>query len=188
MSGSVRGIEGFHVREALQAVADLHPTLLKAFGGHRAAGGLSFDKDQLALFSEAFETVCCRQLVDFDLGPVLWTDGLLEAQDLTLAFLDGLTILEPFGREFDSPVFELQAELKAIRMIGDGTHARLSLASDNSLFNGIWFKCKNAKDDPLPAAVGQSYRVVFVLKDNIYQNKRSLDIQVLHMASKAMAQ
>ncbi len=185
VSGSVRGIEGFHVREALQAVADRHPTLLKAFGGHRAAGGLSFDRDQLALFAEAFEEVCGRQLSASDLGPVLWTDGLLEAQDLNLAFLDGLNVLEPFGREFDSPVFELYAELKTIRMIGDGTHARLSLVSDNRLFNGIWFKCKNAKDDPLPVAVGQSYRVVFVLKANDYQNKRTLDIQVLHMASKA---
>ncbi len=214
ITGSARGIEEFHVREALQRVADLHPGLLISFGGHKGAGGLTLKLKDFECFKAAFEQATREQLqklqvneskqqcgnrymneydqvkeneqinendTNFYLGPILWTDGELEHQNVNLELFDELLTLEPYGREFEPPVFELTAKLTDIRPIGDGTHARLTLAVDHHHYNGIWFGMRSKSSDRIPVAIGDHVRVIFSLRDNHYRGRRSCDIHVVHM-------
>ena len=55
--GSVRGIKGFSVVEALAACGD---HLIK-FGGHAGAGGLSVEASKLPAFKAAFIAECAKK-------------------------------------------------------------------------------------------------------------------------------
>ncbi|HSX20045.1 MAG TPA: DHH family phosphoesterase, partial [Gammaproteobacteria bacterium] len=90
LTGSIRGIEGFHVGNALQWIMQQKPGLLLAGGGHAGAGGVTLVRDNYAEFAEQFELAAQRQLQGIALGPVIWTDGELEAELLNLQTLDVL--------------------------------------------------------------------------------------------------
>lgn len=180
ITGSVRGIEPFHVREALQYVAQKEPNLLLAFGGHKGAGGLTLALQYFPSFTALFEEACQAQLAPHSpLQPVVWTDGNLSRQELSLDFLRELAVLEPHGREFEPPVFELQGQLVEIRGVGDGTHARVQLKMEGSILSGIWFSARPSTSVSFNVQAGALVRVVCSLKENSFRGKQSLDIQVL---------
>lgn len=52
--GSGRAGQFLHLRDALQFIDDHCPGLLKSFGGHKAAAGLKFHKDNLLLDLQVF--------------------------------------------------------------------------------------------------------------------------------------
>lgn len=181
ITGSVRGVEGFHVREALQEVANRYPDLLLAFGGHKGAGGLTLKRENFDLFSNAFEAAACIQLQHLILEPVIWTEGILPVKHFNLELVDILSQLEPFGREFESPIFECQAILRELRYIGDGTHARVILETEGIKLKGVWFKLRQTNQSTVAVSVGDNVKVAFSVKANTFRNERSLDIQVVHM-------
>ncbi len=183
ITGSVRGLEGFHVRDALQMVANQNPNLLIAFGGHVGAGGLTLKAQDFEAFSFSFEAATRQQLSSESIGPVIWTDGELSAANLNLKFLDKLSLLEPFGREFESPLFETEATLKQLRVVGDGTHARVLLEIDGLRVSGIWFGMRQSEKAPMPVIAGERVKVVYSLRENLYQGNRSLDVLVNSLTS-----
>lgn len=184
ITGSVRGIDTFHVRDALQAVANDNPNLLIAFGGHKGAGGLTLKLENFDQFSHAFEKASIQQIKDkASLGPVIWTDGVLFSDDLNLQLFDELLKLEPFGREFEAPIFEITALLIDLQTVGDGTHARVTLEADGRRFKGIWFGMRKSPEARIPVKKGTVVQMAFSLKDNYFRGKRSFDLHVVHMRS-----
>ncbi len=181
ITGSVRGIAGFHVRQALQAIQDAHPGLLIAFGGHQGAGGLSLLQENLSRFRQAFEDAVRAQLSHADIGPVIWTDGRLLPEMIHRSFVKQLENLEPFGREFDAPVFEMPARFEQVKPIGDGTHVRLWLVSGQYRFKGVWFNCRTQPSSPLPVVEGGYYSVIFSLTEHVYREQRSVELLVYHV-------
>lgn len=181
ITGSVRGIEKFHVREALQSVAMQHPELLIAFGGHGGAGGLTLQEKDFQKFSEAFEAASLLQLADRVLEPVIWTEGEVAVERLSLNFVDILQQLEPFGREFESPIFELRGYLRELRFIGDGTHARVELEVQNARLSGVWFGCRQSTESLVSVKVGDWLKVAFSVKAKVFREQRTLDLHIAHM-------
>lgn len=187
VTGSARGIDGFHVRDALQACADLDPDLFVAFGGHPGAGGLTLQKEKIGTFRELFHQATRAQISESQIGPVLVTDGEVEPGDLTLATVDALAALEPFGRGFEAPLFDGQFTIRASKRVGDGTHARLALeATDGSTVPAIWFAAIEDPSHSLPALVGDRVQVVFELTANEWRD-RTLQLRVRHLAKCAAA-
>ncbi|MEY3183195.1 MAG: hypothetical protein RLZ35_1180 [Pseudomonadota bacterium] len=181
LTGSVRGIVGFHVRKALQAVQDAHPDLLIAFGGHQGAGGLTLLQEHLSLFAHAFEEAVRAQVSSKDIGPVIWTDGQLLPEKIGLSFLNQLRTLEPFGREFDPPVFDMPATVEQVQPVGDGTHVRLRLSAGQHRFKGVWFNCRPEASVALPVVEGGQYSVIFSLTEHVYREQRSVELLVHHV-------
>ncbi len=62
--------------------------------------------DQLEAFHAALSQAVSEQLGEVELYPRILTDGELNAAQLSLASLDELAALAPYGREFDAPLFE----------------------------------------------------------------------------------
>lgn len=98
--GSVRGIKGFSVVEALGAVGE---HLLK-FGGHEGAGGLSLHPDNLEAFSDAWIKECSKRLQDTDLHPYTEADAEVKLDELDLDVVKGLNTFSPFGMGNPTPV------------------------------------------------------------------------------------
>jgi len=183
ITGSVRGIDDFHVRDALQCAANENEEKIISFGGHKGAGGITLKLRDFEWFKEAFERGTRLQLNADSVGPIVWTDGALPLSELNFELLEALNVLEPFGREFEAPIFEMDAFIKNIQWVGDGTHARLVLESENKVVNAIWFSARTSKEIPLKVKIGDKIKIAYLAKKNYFRGKVSMDIQVIHLMS-----
>jgi single-stranded-DNA-specific exonuclease len=147
--GSVRSIGGKDVLEGLRACAHL----LKNFGGHKFAAGLSIETGKLGEFAEAFDlalaepTLSDSEEKEDDEPYPLTIDGACSIEDLDPKTLRELEKIAPFGPGNPEPVFSVRASVKDYRVL-KGRHLKLNLgsseielASNNepSAIGAIWF-------------------------------------------------
>lgn len=105
LKGSARSIVGIHIRDAIEAVAEQHPQLVKFFGGHAMAAGLTIAQKNFEAFRKAFIDVVAQ--VNSEVFQArIYTDGTLKKDELNLTFLQCLEQLGPWGQGFESPIFE----------------------------------------------------------------------------------
>lgn len=53
VKGSARCIPGLHMRDLIEEVAHTHPGLIKRFGGHAMAAGLTLEAHALPVFTDS---------------------------------------------------------------------------------------------------------------------------------------
>jgi len=127
LKGSGRSIPGLHLRDAIDLVDRRHPGLIRQFGGHAAAAGLSLDPGTWGDFAAAFERVCSETLDAAALARIVESDGELEVADCDIATLRMLDAV-PWGQGFPAPVFDGIFEVLQQRAVGrDGQHLKLLL-------------------------------------------------------------
>lgn len=182
IGGSARSIPGFHLRDALQVIQDRYG-LMKAFGGHPMAAGLSLDADKVDDFRDAFNEVVSERIDRASVGPKIESDGSLDAELLTLGSLEEIGSLEPYGQEFPAPVFDDEFDVIEAKYIGDGTHMRLNLARETGdgqtkIFKGVWFRCRDDVHQDVPVANARRARVIYSLSSNTYRGNTSLQLMV----------
>lgn len=179
ITGSARTVEGCHVKNTFDRVRELAPDIIIAGGGHRGAGGLKIHIKHLHDFRQAFEQAVREQVDASQIGPRIITDGELDHSMLNLGTVDELAKLEPYGREFPAPLFQGTFTVASARAIGDGTHCTMALTYSGISVKAVWFRCIG-EDGSMPVQPGATYRLVFGLKDNVWQGKRSLQLMVCH--------
>jgi single-stranded-DNA-specific exonuclease len=174
IKGSGRSIPGLHLRDALDLVSKRHPALIKKFGGHAAAAGLSIAETDLAAFSEAFERVA-RSLLDADdLARRIETDGTLAPEDMTLGvarLLDG----QVWGQGFPAPQFNDDFVVQSQRVVGE-KHLKLHLQKDGSSVEAMLF----GHNEELPPRI----HAVYSLSVNEYNGSQSLQLLIRHWSMK----
>jgi single-stranded-DNA-specific exonuclease len=126
LKGSARSIPGFHIRDALDAVAAHHPQLITRFGGHAMAAGLTLDEEHYPAFAEAFDVEASRLLSEDDLYHTLFSDGELLADEFSLETAQTLREAGPWGQGFPAPLFDGQFRLISQRVVG-ACHLKLVL-------------------------------------------------------------
>ena len=176
VKGSARSINGFHIRDGLDAVAAKHPGLLKKFGGHAMAAGLTIAADDLPAFSDAFDAEVHRQLEADDLTQRILTDGELAESAFSMELAEDLRNAGPWGHQFPEPLFEGRFHLLQQRIVGQ-RHLKLvvmpeggTLALDAIAFNVdilVW-----------PDESIQKVRLVYRLDVNEFRGQRSLQLMV----------
>lgn len=119
IKGSARSIPGIHIRDVLDTVASKHPELLKKFGGHAMAAGMSLYQKDFDAFSKAFNEEVDRQLNRKDLYRVILSDGELSENELNLDLASQLRMAGPWGQEFAEPLFDGEFEVVSRRIIGE---------------------------------------------------------------------
>jgi single-stranded-DNA-specific exonuclease len=183
ISGSFRGVPGFHVRDALQHVADNYPSLLAGFGGHAGAAGATLALADLPTFTSAYEEAARSQLGDAVLAPITMVDGDLDPTLLTLETLDELHSMGPWGKDFPFPIFCSEFRLVHQSAIGDGTHLKLTLERDGQTFSGIWFSAISKDGDAPNLVIGQTARLAYRLQDNWYKGSRTMQLNIVQADS-----
>jgi single-stranded-DNA-specific exonuclease len=126
LKGSARSIDGLHIRDALDAVATRHPDLIAKFGGHAMAAGLSLPEDHYPAFATAFDEEVSRHLCRDDLNGVIYSDGELSGQELSLETAQLLRDASPWGQGFPAPVFEGDFNVVSHRVVGQ-RHLKMTL-------------------------------------------------------------
>ena len=128
LKGSARSIPGFHIRDALDAVAAAHPGLVDKFGGHAMAAGLSLPRGHYEMFSAAFDREVRRRLTPNDLHFEIVTDGELSGEDFTLEVAQLLRTGGPWGQHFPEPCFFGDFRIVGQRVVGE-KHLKLRVSA-----------------------------------------------------------
>ena len=177
IKGSARSIDGVHIRDAIEMIAEQHPHLVSHFGGHAAAAGLTLQKVHFEQFKQAFEQLIST--MDESLfHATVWTDGELATENFQLETVQLLQNLTPWGQKFPSPIFEGVFKVLDSRWLKD-SHLKLRLALDNGqIVEAIAF---NAREKFEFDAMQERVRLVYELDQNEFNGKVSLQLRVIHL-------
>lgn len=138
IKGSARSISGLHLRDVLAHIDAIHPRMIKKFGGHAMAAGLTLNHELLHDFVKAYEKAIAERLTEDDLKYSLLSDGELEAEYLNIEVAHLLRESGPWGQSFPEPLFDGEFKIVEQRIVGD-KHLKLRLKKDKKILDAISF-------------------------------------------------
>lgn len=183
IKGSARSIAGIHIRDVIESVALAHPDLIKHFGGHAMAAGLTIQKADFERFNQALQEV----LLGFDddvFYEQKFTDGALLPDEFSLSFVDRLKNISVWGNGFVPPVFDGKFEVINHRILKD-KHLKLSLkmAGVQYPIDAIWFNYQADSWDYRAFGV----HILYTLDINEWQGSQSLQLVIKDLAVMSVA-
>ncbi|HSJ48944.1 MAG TPA: single-stranded-DNA-specific exonuclease RecJ [Gammaproteobacteria bacterium] len=175
IKGSARSVPGVHIRDVLDAVAARHPGMIRKFGGHAMAAGLSLPLKHFRDFQAAFAAETARHLSDDDLHGVLHSDGELGEADLDLELAETLRNAGPWGQGFPEPLFDGRFEVLEQRIVGE-RHLKLRVRPEEGgkpLEAIAFFQAEHAD-----LGRGERVRLAYRLDVNEFRGVRSTQLRV----------
>jgi len=135
--GSARSIPGFDLYQGLSQCRDI----LKGYGGHPAAAGLTIEESRLPEFVERFQDVAAGWDALHGRDPLLHVDAEVKLMDVSPRAVRELDLLHPFGAGNPEPVFVVRnLTMLDVRVVGDG-HLKLVVRQPGSTpFESIGFR------------------------------------------------
>ena len=177
IKGSARSIEGIHIRDTIEQVAEQYPHLVSHFGGHAAAAGLTLNKAHF----EEFRQIFTQYIAEMDqelFQATLWTDGILPDMAVSLSTLDQIEQLGPWGQKFPLPQFEGSFKVIDYRWLKD-QHLKLKLALGQQVVDAIAFNAADRFEfNPMLSYVD----LVYTLERNVFNGITSLQLQVVYLS------
>src|SRR3989338_6573039 len=170
LKGSGRSIAGLHLRDALDLVSKRHPALIKKFGGHAEAAGLSIAEADFENFVAAFDKVCSELLSSNDLAQRIETDGTLEITEMNMEVARSLDA-QVWGQGFPAPQFNDDFVVQNQRVVGE-RHLKLRLMRNEKIIEDILF----GHNEMLPGQI----HAVYSLSVNEYNGTQSLQLIIRH--------
>lgn len=177
LKGSARSIPSVHIRDVLALVDAKSPALIKRFGGHAMAAGLTIDRATYEEFSTVFNHVLSQIIRDEDLLHRVASDGALEEDDLNLTIAEMLHNAGPWGQTFPEPLFDDEFHLLDQRLVAN-KHLKMVVAKGNRHLNAIAFNIDQAH---WPDYHCQKIHAAYRLDINDYQNKRRVQLIMEHL-------
>lgn len=179
LKGSARSVHGFHIRDALDAVATKHPGLITKFGGHAMAAGLSLELKQFEKFAEAFAGEAERLLSEDQLQAKVLSDGIVETDWLNLDIANLLSDAGPWGQEFPEPLFDGRFNLLQQRRVGQ-KHLKMVLSPTQDPQRAIDAIAFNVADEDWPEEATSEIEIAYRLSVNEFRGTVSLQLMVEH--------
>ena len=179
LKGSGRSVSGLHMRDALERIDTLNPGLVLKFGGHAMAAGLSLEEARFEEFSQRFAELVGEWLDAEMLQGVIWSDGELAPQELTLATAELLREAGPWGQAFPEPIFDGKFKLLQQRLVGE-RHLKVMIEplGGGPLLDGIAFNIDTALwPDPSVKQVELAYK----LDVNEFRGNRNVQLIIEHL-------
>ena len=177
LKGSARSVEGLNIRDLFASIDLKNPGLIKKFGGHAMAAGLSISPDAFKAFKKAYEDEL--GLYEMTLDKTIWTDGELNKTQLNLQTVVLLDEAGPWGQGFPEPTFDNEFKIIEQRLVGQN-HLKLTLELLNSSLQleAIAFN--------IDLSIWPNHRVkylhaVYQINKNEYQGRARLQLLILYM-------
>lgn len=175
LKGSGRSISGIHLRDLLADIDSKNSNMIKTFGGHAMAAGLTIHAESRVEFETAF--INALALVSNDHFQAGWlSDGAIKAKDFHLYTAKQIRDLIPWGQAMPEPLFDNEFILKDYRVVGE-KHLKMKFASQenpNQFLDAIWF----FYDPSCDLVSGQAYHCVYRLHVNNFRDNETLQLQI----------
>jgi single-stranded-DNA-specific exonuclease len=187
LRGSARSIPGVHIRDALDALATRHPGLIDKFGGHAMAAGLSLKAENLLEFQSAFAQEIAARVDAESLNGVIYSDGPLSREELSVETARVLRGAGPWGQGFPEPVFDGKFRLADMRIVGE-RHLKMHLqhASDGprpagaGAIEAIAFSYVGGVAEDAQLKVGAALEIAYRLEINEYRGNERVQLNCQH--------
>ena len=172
--GSARSIPGVNIHEAMSTCRDL----FIRFGGHAQAAGLTIEAKNVPEFKRRLSEAIREQAAPEAFIPTEEYDLELELSEMTEAFVDAFSAMQPTGFGNPAPVFCVRGvHTTDVRTIGkDGAHLRMRLAQGNDMRSAIGFRMGDRAAN-LPEVI----EAIITLSINVWQDKRSVQCELRQM-------
>ena len=174
--GSCRSYGGFNLFSALESCADL----LEGFGGHELAAGFTISEENIDAFRARMNRYVRsasggeRAVSCLDVDAPISCPG-----EVTLAEVEQLDQLEPYGAGNPRPVFALLgATVDSVQAVGQGKHLKLRLSKGPSRFDAIFFSMPEAAAQLEP---GCRVDAAFYLQANTFRGTTTLQLQLVDL-------
>jgi single-stranded-DNA-specific exonuclease len=133
--GSARSIPPFDIYHGLTLCKDI----LKRFGGHKQAAGLSLKSEDIKGFMEKISGIVLNSLSEEDFVPALNIDAAVNISDINFGLINEVANLEPFGYGNDEPLFGAKSlEVLQPRVVGNN-HLKMHLKQNGRRLDCIGF-------------------------------------------------
>jgi single-stranded-DNA-specific exonuclease len=181
IKGSARSIPGLHMRDTLDRIDTQHPGLIKKFGGHAMAAGLTIDESEFERFARLFDTQVREAVSDDDLKGVLLSDGELSSRDLSIETAELIQAGGPWGQGFPEPQFDGTFKVLQQKLVGS-KHLKLMVEHPDggAMIDAIAFNI-DVRRWPDPSV--KQMRLVYRLDINEFRGNRSAQLIVSHLES-----
>jgi len=173
---SVRSNDSIDVYQVLKE----NENLFLGFGGHKLAGGCSFNLDETtfekvkeALLKTIKETKNQEQQAN-----ILYADIELDANDVELDILDTINQLEPFGQNNEPPLFAMfDVTLDDFKPIGkEQNHLRLQISKD-----GRSFQCVKWGENDVLIPPKSKCNIAFYPRLNEFNDIQTIQFEIVDM-------
>jgi single-stranded-DNA-specific exonuclease len=171
---SARSVEGINLGAFIHKAKS--QDLLIAGGGHAMAAGFTIAEDKISDFSNFMQTISDQSIhnAEYDLE--------LKLSDVNLNLYDELSILEPYGKDNEEPIFKIADLSVSKHFFMQEKHLKLMIVDKNTgvlgnkvesiLWNfdqfDIWDKIQN-----------QSFSVICKLEESIWNGNRNIRLNIL---------
>lgn len=182
LKGSARSIPGIHIRDLLEEINTRNPGVIAKFGGHAMAAGLTLKLASLDVFQAQFEMLAQVHLDRLGEHNVIYTDGELSCDELSLPTARLLRTAGPFGQGFEPPQFDGEFAVVSQRIVGQN-HLKLVLRTgDNEEVDAIMFNIDSAQ---WPDNSVKSLVAVYQLDVNAFRGQESVQLLISHIEKNA---
>ena len=176
--GSCRSVREINMFEALSSVKDI----LKSFGGHPMAAGLSLPAEKIPELQERLNAYCEAQITIEQLVPKLDLDAELTLPETNTKLLSDMAYLEPFGCENAQPKFYLKnVTLLEQPVLLKELHVKCSVFAEGIIKPVIFF---NRPDlfAKLAAKQHEPFHLAVTVSENYWNGRTNIEFQGIDVA------
>lgn len=176
--GSGRSIDGFNIFESIDEFRDM----LKSFGGHPMACGLSIDISKIDEFRNLINKN--STLKNSDMQKVVNIDKVINLDKLSLELAESINNLQPFGKNFEKPIFaDRNVIIENLEMIGTNKKTmRLKLSKNGQSISAIKFNGEDSlsylKNKFSNKILGSKIDIAYYTSINEFRGNRKLQILI----------
>jgi len=170
--GSARGTEQVHLYQALVACADT----LRAFGGHRAAAGLSIARERVDDFRAAFMSQVQEVVSREPAEKKIMVDGEVQPSEFDHQLVEQLGVMAPHGLGNPEPLFIARnLAVKSFRTVGREPpyHLKMALAQGGQTWDAIGFGMGDRAKDVIDYV-----DLVYTPEFNTWEGKVSIQLKL----------
>ncbi len=171
---SARSVDSVNVFNVLEINADI----IKSYGGHSMAGGLTLDKNETSIeqFREAVNATVLEMTNGVIAKPTLLVDLELNLEDINGELLEMLNKLEPCGEGNNYPTFAIKnLSLESSKVVGQNNNHLKFICADkkNNTADCVLWNCSS-----LNIPIGKSLDIAFNLKLNEFNRIKSIQFEI----------
>lgn len=185
ITGSARSIDGLNIKAVLDLIYQNTTDILIKYGGHTGAAGLTIYKEKFVEFAEVFNDYCQKTINDKGIAamPIIYCDGELTAEEFTLKHVEKFALLEPYGREFEAPVFYNKAIISSFKWVGkESQHLQLMLTIHGKNLKSIWFFADEYLSDA-DIQVGEEVQVAYRLSKEHFNGQTYVSLKIVYVSA-----